>query len=218
MDDHEPATTNAYAPRGWRARIEALRGRRAGGGQRSMEERRADVTRLLKAGPQNDELLPIVYDEMRVIARKHMAGERADHTLQATALVHEAYVRLVGDEHMQWRDRRHFYAAAAEAMRRVLIDHARRVRSLKRGGEHARVTLGAPEGPVDMDADQILALDDAIEKLAAEDERAAAVTRLRFFSGLSVEETARVLEISERSVHREWTYARARLAELLGDD
>ena len=183
-----------------------------------MGERRADVTRILKAGPRHEELMPIVYDEMRIIAKKRMESERSDHTLQATALVHEAYVRLVGDEQMQWRDRRHFYAAAAEAMRRVLIDHARKAKSLKRGGDHARVTLGAPEGLVEMDADQVLALDDALGKLEVEDQRAAAVTRLRFFSGLSIDEIAQVLEISKRSVHREWTYARARLAEILGDD
>ena len=184
------------------------------------EDRKSDVTRILR-GDSNprEELLPLVYEELRGIAGKRMSGERAGHTLQATVLVHEAYMKLLGDQDMAWRDRGHFYSAAAEAMRRILIDHARRVRSKKRGGDFQRVTLGAPEASdgVEMAAEDMVALSEALEKLEAEDERAAAVTRLRFFSGLSVEETAKVLEISERSVHREWTFARARLFEILGE-
>ena len=184
------------------------------------EDRKSDVTRILR-GDSNprEELLPLVYEELRGIAGKRMSGERAGHTLQATVLVHEAYMKLLGDQDMAWRDRGHFYSAAAEAMRRILIDHARRVRSKKRGGDLQRVTLGAPEASdgVEMAAEDMVALSEALEKLEAEDERAAAVTRLRFFSGLSVEETAKVLEISERSVHREWTFARARLFEILGE-
>ena len=177
-----------------------------------------EVTRLLRDERGREQLLPLVYAELRAIAQKRMAGERADHTLQATVLVHDAYLKLVGEENLDWRDRKHFYSAAAEAMRRLLIDHARRARSQKRGGDHRRVTLGGAEAELELDPDQILALDEALAKLEQEDERAAAVTRLRFFSGLSVEETARALEISERSVHREWTYARARLFQLLGEE
>lgn len=180
-----------------------------------MAEPNAELTRMLRAGHVGDEILPLVYEELRAMAQKRMSSERSGHTLQATALVHEAYVRLVGDEEITWRDRKHFYAAAAESMRRILIDHARRVRSLKRGGDRQRVTLGAPEVEASFDADRFLALDEALERLEREDERAAAVTRMRFFAGLSVEDTAKALDISERSVHREWTYARARLFELI---
>lgn len=181
-----------------------------------MDDRRGEVTRLLRAGgAAGEELLPLIYDELRAIAQSRMASERAGHTLQATALVHEAFLRLVAGEAVGWEGRRHFFAAAAEAMRRVLIDHARKQKSQKRGGDQQRVTLGAPEAPMEMEADQALALYDALERLAQEDERAAAVARLRFLVGLSVEETAQALEISERSVHREWNFARARLFELL---
>ena len=187
--------------------------------QARMRDRQLEVTQLLRDGDdRREELLPLVYDELQVIARHRMARERANHTLQATVLVHEAYMKLVGQEQMDWRSRKHFYGAAAEAMRRILIDHARKVKSLKRGGDRQRVTLGAPEAPVDLEPDQLLALDESLNRLEAEDAQAAAVTRLRFFSGLSVEETAKALEISERSVHRKWTYARARLFELLDEE
>ena len=184
-----------------------------------MDRRRDEVTRILREGKgSGEELLPLIYDELRSIAQGRMAGERSGHTLQATALVHEAYLRLVGDQRMDWRDRKHFYGAAAEAMRRVLVDHARRAKSLKRGGDRERVTLGAAEEAAVLSPDEVLLLDDALGRLEAEDPRAAAVARLRFLSGLSVEETAAALEISERSVHREWTYARARLFELFGEE
>ncbi|MCP3914073.1 MAG: sigma-70 family RNA polymerase sigma factor [bacterium] len=184
-----------------------------------MEDRRGEVTQLLRGGAtENNALLALVYDELRTIADRRMLGERSGHTLQATALVHEAYMRLVDDEAIDWNDRRHFYAAAAEAMRRILIDHARRVKSLKRGGDRHRVTFGGAEAPVDMPLGQADALHEALEQLKAEDERAADVTHMRFLLGLSVQETAKALGISERSVHREWTYARARLFEILEDD
>jgi len=177
----------------------------------------ADVTRLLR-DPDADhgQLLALLYDELRSVAGRRMGAERAGHTLQATALVHEAYVRLLGQEQVQWRDRGHFYAAAAEAMRRILIDHARRVKSQKRGGGALRVTLGAAAAPAEVDADRLLDLDQALERLASEDAEAAQVTRLRYFAGLTAEETALALEVSLRTVHRQWAYARARLAELLG--
>lgn len=177
------------------------------------------LTRMLQAGvdgPEtSQELLALVYSELRKIAQSRMASERAGHTLQATALVHEAYMKLVGAEEISWEGRRHFYGAAAEAMRRVLIDHARRVKSEKRGGGAMRVTLGGVDAESEYDPDQFLALADAMERLEREDERSATVVRLRFFSGLSVEEIAKTLDVSERTVHREWTFARARLFELL---
>lgn len=174
------------------------------------------LTRILRAGPEGAALaLPVVYDELRRIAERRMAGERADHTLQATALVHEAYLKLLGEEQLDWSDRRRFYGAAAEAMRRILVDHARRVRATKRGGERQRVTLGAVDASADLEPEQVLALSEALDRLEREDPQAAEVTRLRFFAGLSVEEVAAALAISERSVHREWAFARARLLQFL---
>ncbi|TAH34322.1 MAG: sigma-70 family RNA polymerase sigma factor [Planctomycetota bacterium] len=181
-----------------------------------MEDRRLELTRLLQAGAAGDELLPLVYEELRLIARRRMLEERAGHTLQATALVHEAWFRVAGSSEVEWRNRRHFYAAAAEAMRRILIDHARRAKSQKRGGGARKISLGAADAPALLDADQVLGLSVAFERLAEEDPEAAEVTRLRFYAGLSAAETAAALEISERTVHRKWTYARARLFELLG--
>lgn len=183
----------------------------------SMGPPEGEVTRILResGGGAEEVILPLVYEELRTIARQRMARERSDHTLQATALVHEAYGRLLGDEQPGWEDRRQFYAAAAQAMQRVLVDHARRTRSQKRGGELLRVTLGAPEAPVEMESDRLVILDEALTLLAEEDERAAEVTRLRFLVGLTVEETAHTLGISERSVAREWSFARARLTTLL---
>jgi RNA polymerase sigma factor (TIGR02999 family) len=175
-----------------------------------------ELTRILRAGPEGAALaLPLVYDELRRIAERRMAGERADHTLQATALVHEAYLKLLGEQHLDWTDRRRFYGAAAEAMRRILVDHARRVGATKRGGERQRVTFGAVDASAELEPEQVLALSDALEHLEREDPHAAEVTRLRFFAGLSVEEVASALGISERSVHREWAFARARLLQFL---
>lgn len=184
-----------------------------------MEDRKEDVTRILRdEHHRKEELYPILYDELKGIAQRRMSAERPEHTLQATALVHEAYMRLVGDEEIEWRGRGHFYAAATEAMRRILIDHARRIRSQKRGGDQQRVTLGAADSPMEVAAEELFALEEALQALETEDPRAAEVSRLRFLSGLTVEETAAALGISERSVHREWTFARARLYQLLGDD
>ena len=187
-----------------------------------MAENESELTRILRDGAEAeeapDQLYSIVYDELRGIAQRRMSSERAGHTLQATALVNEAYMKLVGDEAVEWQGRRHFYSAAAEAMRRILIDHARRVKSQKRGGDQVRVTLGAEGSSTELDFRDIVSLNDALSTLEKEDERAAAVTRLRFFSGLSMEEVASALEISVRTAHREWTYARARLFELLDDN
>jgi len=163
-------------------------------------------------------LLRLVYEQLRAIAQKRMAGERAGHTLEATALVHEAYMRLIGNEEIAWQSRGHFFGAAAESMRRILIDHARKKGSQKRGGGRKALAISVVDLATEHDPGDILALDEAISTLASEDPRAAEVVRLRFYGGLSVEETAEALGVSERTVMREWAYARARLYQLLADD
>ena len=182
----------------------------------------ADVTRLLSdaaAGKSaaTQELFQAVYDQLRHIARRRMAEERGGHTLQATALVHEAYLRLVGDQPIQWRTRAHFFSAAAEAMRRILIDHARRRGRLKRGGGLRRVPANLAELAGGENIQEIVAVDDAIRRLEREDARAGQIVRLRFFAGLSVEEAAGALGLSPRTAAREWAYARAWLFDALRD-
>ena len=162
-----------------------------------------------------DELLDAVYAQLRRMAEQRMAGERAGHTLQATALVHEAFVRLVGDNDISWESRGHFYASAAQAMRRILIDHARARNADKRGGGKRRVPLSVVDLAVDIDPEQVMALEEAMNALEHSDPRAASVVWLRFYAGLSVEDTARALDISERTVMREWAFARATLFEHL---
>jgi len=163
------------------------------------------------------ELLPMVYDELRALARHRMAQEGAGHTLQATALVHEAYLRLGGGA-ARFANRAHFFHAAAEAMRHILIEYARRRGALKRGGGMPRLPANVLELAAAPDSQQILALDDAIGRLEQEAPQAAAVVRLRFYAGLSVEETAQALNLSPRTVNREWTFARAWLFRVLEDD
>jgi RNA polymerase sigma factor (TIGR02999 family) len=181
-----------------------------------------DVTRILCAvgrGKQHAaaELLPLVYDELRRLAAARMAHEHAGHTLQATALVHEAFVRLVDvDEVQRWNGRGHFFAAAAEAMRRILVDAARSRNALKRGGGGDRVTLDeaiivAPPGS----GDDLLAIDQALDRLAAVDPTAADLVKLRFFAGLTSEQAAQALDISLRTAERIWTYARSFLLKEL---
>jgi RNA polymerase sigma factor (TIGR02999 family) len=185
-----------------------------------VDDRQQHVTRILQNVSSREdawsELLPLVYDELRQLAERRMANERVAHTLQATALVHEAYMRLVGDNQMDWNGRRHFFGAAAEAMRRVLVDHARKVKANKRGGDRLRVSLSVGELAEEDDPDKVLALDEALTQLESEDGRAAEVARLRYFTGLSVAETALAMDVSERTVMREWAFARARLTQLLG--
>jgi RNA polymerase sigma factor (TIGR02999 family) len=172
-----------------------------------------DVTRLLARWKDGDEaalqqLVPIVHEELRRLARRQMAGERAGHTLQPTALVNEAYLRLVNLRQMQWQDRAHFFAMGARLMRRILVDFARSRGYQKRGGGAQQVSfseaLAVPEGqPTD-----VVALNDALEALADVDERKSRVVELRFFGGLSVEETAEVLSISRETVRRDWKFAK----------
>jgi RNA polymerase sigma factor (TIGR02999 family) len=165
------------------------------------------------------ELLPQVYDELRRLAAARLAHEAPGQTLDATGLVHEAYLRLVGPaDERRWKDRGHFFAAAAQAMRHLLVDHARRKRREKHGGGRRHVELGesvpAPSGP----ERDLLALDEALNKLAAEDPEAAAVVQLRYFGGLSVEEAAEALGTSRATAYRHWAFARAWLLhELSGD-
>lgn len=181
----------------------------------------SQVTRLLYAIEADPaaarELLPLVYDQLRAQAQRHMSGERSNHTLDATALVHEAFVRLVGEEasDLQWANRAHFFAAAAEAMRRILVEHARARGRLKRGGGRVRLSLSGFDLGRDENLADLLALDEALAALQQQDERLARIVQLRFFAGLGVEETAAVLDMSPRSVKREWSLARAWLFRAL---
>ena len=164
------------------------------------------------------DLLPLVYDQLKELARKRMYGERPNHTLQPTELVHEAYLRLLGNADVPWSGRTQFFFAAAEAMRRILIDHARQRAQLKRGGGRQRVSLSALDPASEENLPQILALDEALSRLEKVSPDVASVVRLRFFGGLSIDETAAALGISPRTVKREWTYARARLFRELSEE
>ncbi len=173
-----------------------------------------DVTRLLGAYGKGDPaalelLLPYVYDELRAIAHRHLARERPDHTLGATALVHEAYLRLVDQTRMQWDGRAHFYAVAATAMRRILVDYARARRAAKRGGGQTPLSLDAAGDVAAVRADALVHLDDALEKLARHDARQARVVECRYFAGLSIEETATALGVSPTTVKHDWAMAKA---------
>lgn len=175
----------------------------------------SDVTQILKAIEAGDphaaeQLLPLVYEELRKLAAAHMAREKPGQTLQATSLVHEAYLRLVGGEpDVHWNSRGHFIAAAAEAMRRILVESARRKKTEKRGGARRRIDLSQAEPLDQADPDALLDLDELLSRLAAEDPEAARVAKLRIFAGLSVEEAAQALSTSRASAYRQWTYARA---------
>jgi RNA polymerase sigma factor (TIGR02999 family) len=172
------------------------------------------VTRLLRQIEQGDrqaaeELLPLVYHELRRLARSRMARERPGQTLTPTALVHEAYLRLVKDESLGWDNRGHFFAAAAEAMRRILIERARRYAARKHGGGQERVTLDETASPMSAPLEDLLALDAALTRLEAKDKAMADVVKLRYFSGLTVPETASALGLSVATVNRHWAAARA---------
>ena len=175
----------------------------------------SDVTQILSAIEQGDaqaakQLLPLVYEELRKLAAARMAQESPDHTLQATALVHEAYLRLVGADHpQQWDGRAHFFAAAAESMRRILVENARRKNSLKQGGGIVRRELNESQIAAPLPSAEMLALDEALETLAKVDPLKAELVKLRFFAGLSIDEAAVVLKISRATAKRYWVYARA---------
>ena len=176
----------------------------------------SDLTVILQQIEQGDaraanRLLPLVYDELRQLAAVKMARENPGQTLQATALVHEAWLRLGGDHQVAWRNRTHFYAAAADAMRRILIDNVRRKNAVRHGGQAERVDfdLDSLELAAGMDDDQLLALHEALDALAAHDAIKAELVKLRFFAGLTLAEAAKVLELSEPTAKRYWAYARA---------
>jgi RNA polymerase sigma factor (TIGR02999 family) len=155
-----------------------------------------------------DRLFPLVYQELKKMAARYMRAERADHTLQPTALVHEAYLKLV-DQSIEWHNRKHFFAVAAQVMRRILVDFARQASSEKRGGKRQKITLDAALAYRDDRSNDVIAVDEALMRLEKLDQRQCRVVELRFFAGLSIEETADALELSERTVKREWTLAKA---------
>jgi RNA polymerase sigma factor (TIGR02999 family) len=183
-----------------------------------------DVTRILNAidrgdAKATDELLPVVYEELRLLAARKLSAERPGQTLQATALVHEAYLRLVGDSGPNWANRGHFFAAAAEAMRRILVERARRKQGLRHGGDHVQVTLNeALVGPSKtVSGEDLVALNEAIEKLEKEDPSKAELVKLRFFGGLTGRQAADILGISYATEQRYWAYARSWLrVEVMG--
>ena len=184
----------------------------------------SDVTHILSAIEQGDpsaaeQLLPLVYDELRRLAAQQLAGEKPGQTIQATALVHEAYLRLLGPQGARhWNGRAHFFRAAADAMRRILVDRAREKHSLKRGGDWRRVDFEELDVTTSVSPDQLVALDDALERLAALDHLAGALVKLRYFAGLALDEAAGGLNISTATAYRHWAYARAWLRdELLND-
>lgn len=173
-----------------------------------------DVTALLERVVEGDaeatnELLPLVYERLRAIARARMASENAGHTLQATALVHEVFMKLIGERRVPWRNQAHFYAAAADGMRRLLLDHARTKYRKKRGGNARQAPINVADLASRENPEQILALDAALCRLEEQNPETARIVRLRFYAGLSVDETAAAMELSPRTIDRRWKFARA---------
>jgi RNA polymerase sigma factor (TIGR02999 family) len=173
-----------------------------------------DVTDLLVASSDGNaeamaKLVPMVYDELHRLASHYLRRERPDHTLQTTELIHEAYFRLIDQKRVQWQNRSHFFALAAESMRRILLDYARARKAAKRGGGQRKLSLDDVAVMAEDRAEEIMALDEALEELAALDPRQSRIVELRFFGGLTVEETARELNISVATVKREWAVAKA---------
>jgi len=182
----------------------------------------SDVTRILNAiergeAQATDELLPLVYEELRLLAAQKLSHEPPGQTLQATALVHEAYLRLVGDEPRNWENRGHFFAAAAEAMRRILVERARCRRSAKHGGSLQRVTLEEAIPSINEPQEDILALDEALARLAKEDDKLAEVVKLRYFAGLTLSQIAEAMGVTRRTVDRHWALGRAWLYQEMAD-
>jgi RNA polymerase sigma factor (TIGR02999 family) len=181
----------------------------------------SDVTQIVAHLNADDpqaaeQLLPLIYDELRRLAERKMAAEKAGHTLNATALVHEAYLRLIGNAAPQpWQGRAHFYAAAAEAMRRILVENARRKRRIKHGGQMPRVELVDVPQVAQVPDDDLLAIDEVLDALTAVDSQAAQVVKLHFFAGLAMDDVAQTLGISVRTAHRDWSFARAWLFDRL---
>lgn len=183
----------------------------------------SEVTVLLDRVEHGDseaatELLPLVYNELRRLAAFKLANEASGHTLQPTALVHEAWLRLAGSERQQWRGRSHFFSAAAEAMRRILIDQARRKASAKRGGDQKREELHESRIELNAPTEEVLAVGEALDALTAEDATAAQVVKLRYFVGLSIPEIADVLGVAPRTADRHWAFARAWLKQFIAQD
>jgi len=181
----------------------------------------SDVTRILQSIESGDpqaagKLLPLVYEELRRLAAHKMANEAPGQTLQPTALVHEAWLRLTGNENVKWDGRAHFFGAAAEAMRRILIDNARRKRALRHGGGQQRIDIQEVEIAATSTDDELLAINDALEKFDAEDKRKAELVKLRYFGGLTIEQAAAALGISPPTAKRWWAYARAWLYQEIG--
>lgn len=181
---------------------------------------RDDITQILHdlrdgASGAADALLPLVYAELRAMAHRRLTPGARDVTLDTTALVHEAYVRLFDRSRLEWADRKHFFSVAAIAMRQIIVDHARRRGAAKRGGAQRRVDLDAANLAVDEQAEEIVALNDALLRLSQLDERLGRIVELRFFGGLSVEEVAEVMDMSERTVKRDWRKARALLFQAI---
>ncbi len=199
------------------------RAREMDGSRGSMESVRSEVTELLHQwsnGRQEalDRLLPQIYDELRRLASSYLRRERSDHTLQATALVHEAFLKLVDQRKVRWQNRAHFFGIAAQAMRRILVDHMRAHAAAKRGAGQRPLLLDEAVVPVGMVSVDVLALDEVLTRLGAFDPQQSRIVELRFFGGLTIEETAEVLHISPATVGREWTLAKAWLyAELQGN-
>ena len=174
----------------------------------------SDVTRILRSIEQGDKraanrLLPLVYEELRRLAAQKMSHEPPGQTLQATALVHEAYIRLVGSESQNWESRGHFFTAAAESMRRILVESARRRRRLKRGGDRHKVDLDSATLAIEIPPDDVVALDEALTKLADTNGAMADTVKLRYFAGLSLEQISQIIGVSRRTVSSYWAYARA---------
>ena len=184
----------------------------------------SDVTRILSAIEQGDpsaseQLLPLVYEELRRLAAQKLAQEKPGQTLQATALVHEAYLRLVGNEPVApWNSRSHFFGAASEAMRRILVDQARRKQADKRGGRGRRVSLDSAEVGYISPDDDLLDIDEALTRLGNEEPQAARLIQLRYFAGLSIEDAAEIVGVSRTTAYEHWSYARVRLRTLLGGE
>lgn len=179
------------------------------------------ITKLLKAhksgdGEALDQLIPLVYSEMQMMAEGRMRGERPNHTFSATALVHEAYLKLLDFNRIDWQNRSHFFAIASQIMRNILVDYAVKQNAQKRGGDRYRVTLGEEHIKQEINLEEILSVDHALKKLEKIDERQARVVECRFFGGLTIEETANTLGISEPTVSRDWKVARAWLNRELG--